>query len=65
MVPDWEGPEPSEDPTGSGDANSSSLERTTLVSGSPGASVVLPFTAPSTARSVSDDINDCGTELST
>ena len=26
MVPDWEGPEPSEDPTGSGGANSSGLE---------------------------------------
>ena len=63
MVPEWEGPEPSEDPTSSGGANSSGLEGTTLVSGSPGAVEGLPSTAPSTARSVPDDINDCGTGL--
>ena len=48
MVPDWEGPERSEDPTGSGGANSSGLEKTTLVSGSPGAVAGLPLTASST-----------------
>ena len=63
MVPDWEGPEPSEDSTGSGGANGSGLEWTTLVSDSPGAVVGLPSTVPSTARSVPEDINDCCTGL--
>ena len=61
MVPDWEGPEPSEGSASSGGANSSSLEGTS----SPETVMGLLLTTPSTARSVPDDINDCDTGLPT
>ena len=65
MVPNWEGPEPSEDSTGSGDTGSSHLEGTTLVPSSPGNVMGLPSTTPSTTRPVSDDIINGGTGLPT
>ena len=65
MVPNWEGPEPSEDSTGSGDTGSSRLEGTTLVPSSPGNVMGLPSTTPSTTRPVSDDIINGGTGLPT
>ena len=52
MVPNWEGPEPSEDSTGSGDTGSSRLEGTTLVPSSPRNVMGLPSTTPSTTRPV-------------
>ena len=65
MVPNWEGPEPSEDSTGSGDTGSSRLEGTTLVPSSPRNVMGLPSTTPSTTRPVSDDIINGGTGLPT